>query len=121
MYKNVGKQIKTIASILCYGGVALSIIIGLISLFQSDGDGPLAFVGLGIIVVGSLISWLGSIFTYGFGELIDTNCKIVRGDQISKKGIDDFDKKIVELQKLFEADLISEDEYIEKRKEILNG
>lgn len=121
MYKNVGKQIKTIASIICYSGVALSVIIGLVSLFQSDGDGPLAFVGLGIIVVGSLISWLGSIFTYGFGELIDTNCKIARGVQISEKETVDFDKKIAELQKLFEADLISEDEYIEKRSEILNG
>lgn len=62
MYNNIGGKIKSLAEILCILGIIACVLIGMnfrgaISLF--------------IIIVGSIASWVGSFFMYGFGELIE--------------------------------------------------
>lgn len=72
MFNNIGEKIKKLAEVLCYIGILLSAIVGLVVMFvggSSRSRVPL-LIGLLIIFIGALISWVGSFFTYGFGELI---------------------------------------------------
>lgn len=92
MYNDVGKKLKTLAENVCIFGILISIIAGFAILFfgvlsDSDAGGKVIAVVIGICVAvgGSITAWLGSIFTYAFGELVDktastyeTNCMVLR-------------------------------------------
>ena len=72
MFDNIGKKIKTLATVVCWIGIISSIGGGLTLFVLSDGrSGLLIFLGLAVMAVGSLLSWVGSFFVYGFGQLID--------------------------------------------------
>ena len=73
MFKNIGGKIKTLAKLVTWIGIIGSIIGGIIIMSNNEG---LAIVGLLVMLIGSLISWVGSFFTYGFGELIERTCLI---------------------------------------------
>ena len=70
MFKNIGKKIKGLSTMICIIGIIVSIIGGLACMY--------VHFALFILIagVGSLLSWIGSFFMYGFGELIDTTCQI---------------------------------------------
>ena len=72
MFNNIGEKIKKLAEILCYIGILFSAIGGLVVMFVGGSSRSRApfLIGLLIIFIGSLFSWIGSFFTYGFGELI---------------------------------------------------
>ena len=71
MFDNIGEKIKTLAVVTCGMGIIAS-IIGAIALWMQDSRyNPTAFSGVLVLVLGSLASWIGSFFTYGFGELIE--------------------------------------------------
>lgn len=75
MFSNIGRKIKALAKVVCWIGIIGSIIGG-ISFFVAAGEaysdgGTYVAAGFVVIIVGALLSWLGSFFTYGFGELID--------------------------------------------------
>ena len=74
MFENIGKKIKTLAKVVCWVGIVGSVIGG-IGMCAMDED--MIMMGLGTIVGGSLLSWIGSFFTYGLGELIDNSSKLV--------------------------------------------
>ena len=58
------------AGIAAYFGIDPTLIrIGWVVFCLMGGSGVLA--GLLTIVLGSLLSWIGSFFTYGFGQLIE--------------------------------------------------
>ena len=63
-FDNIGEKLKTLAKVLCWCGIGVSVIVGF-AMFDYS-----AFGGFLIIVLGSLVSWVSSFFTYGFGELI---------------------------------------------------
>ena len=79
MFDNIGGKIKKLAKVLCWIGIIFSVILGVLMMvsggsysrygYSSSGGGVLA--GLLTIVLGSLLSWIGSFFTYGFGQLIE--------------------------------------------------
>ncbi|MCI6825275.1 MAG: hypothetical protein PUF84_02355 [Ruminococcus bromii] len=75
MFKNIGSKIKTLSKVVCWLGIIVSILIGLIFIVASvmSGNGMVygIIIGLICIVGGSIASWIGSFFTYGFGEIID--------------------------------------------------
>ena len=86
MFSNIGGKIKTLAKILCWVGIVLSVLSGVI-LMASGGEsritvnGSYAEVspvlgGILIIVIGCLASWIGSFFAYGFGQLIENSDEI---------------------------------------------
>lgn len=68
MFENIGGKIKTLAQVVCWLGIAASLICG-ISLWNA---GSSFFPGLLALIAGCLASWLGSFFTYGMGELIES-------------------------------------------------
>ena len=74
MFDKVGEKIKILSQVLCWLGIIFSIILS-ISMFIAASDSynnEVAYMMLGFIylILGPLISWLSSLFTYGFGELI---------------------------------------------------
>lgn len=76
MFDNIGGKIKTLAAVTCGLGIIAS-IIGAIALWIQDSSyNPTAFTGVLVLVLGSLASWIGSFFTYGFGELIENTTRI---------------------------------------------
>ena len=66
MFDNIGTKIKNLATIITVLGVIVSIISGIIVMIN-----VVWWLGLIIIVCGCLVSWIGSFFAYGFGEIID--------------------------------------------------
>lgn len=77
-FENIGSKIKTLAVVLTVVGIVASVIFGFFILSANAGYGLL------IMIVGSLISWVSSFFTYGFGELIEKTTEIARN---TKNGV----------------------------------
>lgn len=79
MFKNIGGKIKGLAKVICYVGIAISVIAGIFMIgFGSssyNGD-TMVVMGLAVMIVGSLVSWIDSFFAYGFGELIENTTVI---------------------------------------------
>ena len=73
MYNDVGKKIKALMETLLTIGIVLSVVGGIVVMTISD---DLIVVGLLIVIVGSLASWIACIFAYAFGELVDRTCNI---------------------------------------------
>lgn len=71
MFKNIGGKIKGLAKVICIVGIAISVVSGL-GMICTGYNGAMVGMGLAVMIVGSLASWIGSFFAYGFGELIDT-------------------------------------------------
>lgn len=121
MFDNVGSKIKGLASFFCWGGIIASIIGGII-LIGLDED--LIFVGIAVIVIGSLLSWISSFVLYGFGELV-ANSAIIAGkradDSVQHPNTvapQDKSEKITALNNLKARGLISEEEYSRKLAEL---
>lgn len=72
MFTNIGRKIKMLAKIICWGGIIASVIWGLVFMF----DAYSFLAGLIVAAVGALSSWIGSFLLYGFGELIDKTSEI---------------------------------------------
>ncbi len=81
MFNNIGGKIKVLAKVLCWVGIILSVIMGIVMMasggnarYNLNGSyvsGSGVVVGILIIVIGCLGSWVGSFFAYGFGQLIE--------------------------------------------------
>ena len=79
MFNNIGGKIKGLAKFLCWTGIILSVISGIImiangaSVSRGRYSNAPDYVGLGFLtmIAGSLFSWLGSFFMYGFGQLVE--------------------------------------------------
>ena len=65
MYENIGKKLKSLAKVICVIEIVCFTIIG-ISLCASE----FFMGGILVILAGIPASWIFSLFTYGFGELI---------------------------------------------------
>ena len=85
MFSNIGGKIKTLAKVLCWIGIAASLITGIAAISSgntavrvngsySNVSGTAA--GIAVIIIGCLASWIGSFFAYGFGQLIEDTAAI---------------------------------------------
>lgn len=70
MFDNIGSKIKKLAELLCWIGMLLSIIGGVILMYAVDSLVP---VGTAIVFIGPLLSWISSFVLYGFGELVENS------------------------------------------------
>ena len=130
MFDNIGKKIKTLAATIALVGIIVSIITGVIILgigadmgFGVGGEG-LVGLGIMIIIIGSLISWVSSFVLYGFGELIEKTTEIAQNTV--KKGSTgtltlkmENEKKLATLIQWKESGLISEEEFELKKQTLL--
>ena len=81
MYRNVGDKIKIVAETICWLGIVGSVVYGFYVMFNDIENADVVLlqilIGLGIMIVGSLSSWIGSFVLYGFGQLIENSDIIV--------------------------------------------
>ena len=70
MFDDIGGKIKKLAVVVTVVGIAVSVILGIVTMKESF------FTGLLIACLGGLASWVGSFVLYGFGELIDNTAGI---------------------------------------------
>ncbi|MBQ9085007.1 MAG: hypothetical protein IJY24_05050 [Clostridia bacterium] len=76
LFSNIGKKIMALAKILCWVGISCSVIAwvsGLIASADSYEPGITILLAFVVLVVGFLISWIGSWTMYAFGQLVDDN------------------------------------------------
>ena len=71
MFSNIGGKIKGVAVAEAVTGIIASIIVGIVLIANSSHSNPTAAMGWGIMIGGSIASWLNSFILYGFGELIE--------------------------------------------------
>ncbi len=84
MFKNMGKKIKVLAQVLMWLSFAVWCIFGLIMIANGVmmlewGPRGIVMIVVGLIMIGLgfLFSWIGSFITYGFGQIIDNTDKLV--------------------------------------------
>lgn len=75
MFANIGRKIKALAWVVCIVGMLGSFVSAVIQWGNSGdyfyGDYASILSGFLTLIVGSLVSWVGSFFCYGFGQLIE--------------------------------------------------
>ena len=80
MFDNIGSKIKKLAKVLCWIGISVTALAGLLfALLNFEAlfyDGNI-LIPLGLIFLGPLLSWIGSFVLYGFGQLVE-NSDIIR-------------------------------------------
>ena len=72
MFKNIGSKIKAVAKIFCFTGMLISLYYGLTVIIKEE-----IILGVLVLIVGSLGSWLGTIALYGFGQLVENSKRII--------------------------------------------
>ena len=84
MFKNMGKKIKVLAQVMMWIGFSLWCIAGLVMIANGVmmlewGPQGIVMIVVGLIMIGLgfLFSWIGSFITYGFGQIIDNTDKLV--------------------------------------------
>lgn len=87
MFDNIGRKIKTLAQVICVLGIIVSVIGGIILWITGGGLGFV--ISLVAIPISAVISWVGSLGLYGFGQLIEnTDILVSQGENKHSK----FDK-----------------------------
>ena len=76
MYKNIGKKIKTLAKVLAWIGIVLTVILGISAIMLDLGRTQATVIGACYLFLGPVFSWLGSLVLYGFGQLVDNSDRI---------------------------------------------
>ena len=74
MFNNIGSKIKALAKVICWLGIIISVITGIIGIINGTEQSIVS--GVITLIFGSLASWLGSFFAYGFGQLIENTDEI---------------------------------------------
>ena len=67
MFANIGDKIMDLAQFECWIGIIGSILSGIV-MMAADGD--MVLYGLLTMVLGSIGAWIGSWFTYAFGQMV---------------------------------------------------
>ena len=85
MFDHIGGKIKNVAKAVCWIGIVLSIVLGLILLIALSTDSPAIRIAVAIpvMILGAVLSWIGSFTLYGYGELIELTAKIERNTKHS--------------------------------------
>lgn len=66
MWDNIGEKLQKLAKALCWIGIVVSVIVGIIGI----GNGN-ALTGFLYIIIGSLAAWIGSWSMYGLGIVVE--------------------------------------------------
>lgn len=127
MFDNIGNKIKDLAIFICWIGIGVSVVIGMILLvmgssaadsrYTEDAAPGFYIAGFAVAAVGSLLSWVGSFFMYGFGELIEDTQKIRESicPDISETPpaprAQTYDEKVAKINAMRAAGQLSEEEY----------
>ena len=76
MFNNVGNKIQSFAKFVFVFGTIVAVIAAVVFVLIGIGAGEPTITtiyiiyGLMFLIVGPIISWINSLFIYGFGQLI---------------------------------------------------
>ena len=96
MFNNIGKKIKSLAVFVTWIGIIASIVSGMAIM---TGGGEMIIIGIILIIVGGIASWVSSFLLYGFGELIEKICLI---DERQFKHVQDQKRVLHRIETLLE-------------------
>ncbi len=75
-FKNIGRVIKIVAEVLFWVGIVASLIFGiLVGTIEEDNT---VFIGVLLMICGSISSWVTSLLVYGFGQLVENSDTLVQ-------------------------------------------
>ena len=82
MFNNIGTKIKLLAKVLCGIGIGIFVILGLYWIVSaiSNSSAYEAMTGILLLINGPVLSWVGSVILYGFGQLIENSDMLVAID-----------------------------------------
>ena len=86
MFSNIGAKIKGLAKFIFWVVSIAAVIMGMLTIIQGIGNAhneskeiiTSILLGMAIMVGGVIMAWLQNFLLYGFGELVDSNQKILR-------------------------------------------
>lgn len=86
MFSNIGRKIKGLAKFLFWATVAIAIFLGIgtiifrVGNIYADSSERISAVIMGVVIIlgGIILAWLQNFLLYGYGELIDSNQKILK-------------------------------------------
>ena len=121
MFNNIGSKIKTLANVLFWGGIFLSLIIAvgffiiyLVLSLRNTEDVRMLIAGIVYLIAGPIFALINGLLLYGFGELIEKTVSIERNICKNQK----FDSqeqvssdRMTKLNSLRAQNLITEEEY----------
>lgn len=96
MFDCVGSKLQTIAKVFCWVGIGLSLLFGFITMLSEStalifetlygkNSNANTIVGLIIIALGSVGSWISSLILYGFGELVENSERTIYYQEILER------------------------------------
>lgn len=87
VFENIGGKIKTVALWFATIGISISIIAGffMIIIALINYADVLCILGIVTLSCGSLLSWITSLFIYGYGQLIENTDKLVESQDKNSK------------------------------------
>ena len=90
MFKDLGRKIQLCAYIITLLGIIASIVYGIYIwiLGVRVGKGLIILFGILIIIIGSLVSWLGSFLLYGFGIIVQSHEDKLEDSQVVEKNLE---------------------------------
>lgn len=100
MFNNIGNKIKVLAVVICFVGVFAS-VVSACNIYEVNENTSEAFF---VAIVGSVLSWVGSFFFYGFGQLIENSDATRENTEISRDKLEMFEYFIINSEKYSSAD-----------------
>lgn len=120
MFKNIGGKIKTLASVITCAFIILSIVSGVLIMVND-----LVLVGILVMLVGFLLSWVSSFILYGYGQMIENSDKLVAIERMKLEGelakLDTKADKADELAKWNKAGFLTDEEFDKKIDELTDN
>ena len=120
MYKGIGGKIKTLAGVITCIGILLSIVSG-VTLMVLD----YALVGVLVMLVGFLFSWISTFILYGFGQMVENSDKLVAIEKMKLDSrLDELESKADkadELAKWNKAGFLTDEEFERKIDELTDN
>ena len=71
MWDNIGKKLQALAKVLCWVGIAGSVIMTIVFWAQDSRYQPTILAGFLYLIIGSLVSWVGAWAMYGLGLVVE--------------------------------------------------
>lgn len=70
MYDDIGDRIKTLAKVIAWIGIIVSVVVGIVTITTG--------IGIIVLILGPLLSWLSTLVLYGLGQLIENTDILVQ-------------------------------------------
>jgi len=71
MFDHIGSKVKSLAKAVCWFGIVGSFLMAIATWIRGTYYNPTGLQGFVTLIVGSLVSWLGSLTLYAFGQLVE--------------------------------------------------